>query len=149
MLEHSTGPAKRAGGSAFIPLACPSHEEAEVAKSGGSGMLCGMSSEPRPPEPRQQTLREALRQRLREGQATAKELSAAVGMREKDVEQHLSHLERSLKHDGEALVVEPARCIACGFAFSKRTRLSRPGRCPECDSTRIDPPVFSIRAEER
>jgi predicted Zn-ribbon and HTH transcriptional regulator len=102
---------------------------------------------PSTPEPRQTTLREALRARLKEGPATARELSAAVGIREKDVAQHLEHLERSLGHRGEALEVEPARCLACGFSFAKRTRLTRPGKCPECGETRMDPPVFAIRSE--
>lgn len=103
---------------------------------------------PPPPKERSETIREAIRRVLREGPATAKDLSAAVGIREKDVEQHLGHLTRSLRHRGETLVVHPAHCLACGFAFSKRTRMSRPGSCPQCDSTRIEPPVFSIRSEQ-
>ncbi|BDG05330.1 hypothetical protein AMOR_43260 [Anaeromyxobacter oryzae] len=92
-------------------------------------------------------MREALRRALRAGGATAKDLSAEVGIRERDVAEHLEHLQRSLAHRGERLVVEPAACLACGHRFEGRTRLSRPGACPECRSTRIDPPVFSIVGE--
>lgn len=96
---------------------------------------------------RTETVREALRKALREGPSTARDLSAAVGIREKDVAEHLAHLARSLGRRGERLVVEPASCLACGFVFEGRERLSRPGSCPACRSTRIDPPVFRVEGE--
>lgn len=98
----------------------------------------------RSPGPREETVREAIRAALRAGAATARDLSAEVGIREKDVAEHLAHLARSLPHRGERLVVEPATCIACGYAFRTRERLSRPGACPRCRSTRIDPPSFRV-----
>jgi len=98
------------------------------------------------PAPRGETVREALRRALREGPATARDLSAAAGIREKDVAEHLAHLARSLRHGAERLVVEPAACLACGYRFTDRARLTRPGACPSCRSTRIDPPVFRIEA---
>lgn len=100
----------------------------------------------RGPSERGETVRETLRKALREGPATARDLSAVAGIREKDVAEHLEHLARSLPHAGERLVVEPATCIACGYAFADRSRLSRPGACPRCRSTRIDPPVFRVEA---
>ena len=89
-------------------------------------------------------MREAIRSELLRGPATARELSERVSIREKDVAEHLEHLEKSLRARGEKLVVDPASCIACGYAFARRARLSRPGSCPECGSTRIDPPAFRI-----
>jgi predicted Zn-ribbon and HTH transcriptional regulator len=100
----------------------------------------------RGPASRGETLRETLRRALRQGPATARDLSALAGIREKDVAEHLAHLTRSLAHRGERLVVEPAACLACGYRFSDRTRLTRPGACPSCRSTRIDPPSFRIEA---
>src|SRR5438477_6020985 len=50
----------------------------------------------------------------------------------------------ALRDRGERLVIEPASCIACGYAFVRRARLTRPGSCPDCGSTRIDPPAFRI-----
>jgi predicted Zn-ribbon and HTH transcriptional regulator len=100
----------------------------------------------RGPAARGETVRETLRKALREAPATARDLSAVAGVREKDVAEHLGHLARSLPHDGERLVVEPASCVACGYRFSDRGRLTRPGACPSCRSTRIDPPVFRIEA---
>jgi hypothetical protein len=75
---------------------------------------------------------------------TAKDLSALVGISEKDVAGHLEHLEKSLKAQGLRLEVLPASCIGCGFRFKDRRRLTRPGACPECRSTRIDPPAFRV-----
>ena len=95
-----------------------------------------------PPE-RTRTVREALREELLRGAATARDLSERVGVREKDVPGHLEHLARSLEARGETLVILPANCIACGYSFARRGRFSRPGRCPECGSTRIDPPQLS------
>ena len=89
------------------------------------------------PAPRGETVRESLAQALRRGPATARDLSAEVGVREKDVADHLAHLARSLAHRRERLVIEPAACVACGYAFRDRDRLTRPGACPECRSTRI------------
>jgi predicted Zn-ribbon and HTH transcriptional regulator len=94
---------------------------------------------------RQATVRAALREALRAGPLTAHELSARVGVPERQVAEHLEHLGRSLRAAGpERLRVEPARCMACGFAFKKRDRLSRPSRCPVCRSQRLDPPRFAI-----
>jgi predicted Zn-ribbon and HTH transcriptional regulator len=101
----------------------------------------------RGPAERGETVRETLRKALREGPATAHELSGIAGIREKDVAAHLDHLARTLAHAGERLAVEPASCIACGYRFSDRRRFTRPGACPSCRSTRIDPPVFRIVPE--
>lgn len=98
------------------------------------------------PAVRSQTIRAALRQALSESPATAKDLSAQVGIREKDVAEHLQHLERSLRHEGLSLHVHPATCVSCGFVFEDRRRLTRPGACPKCRATRIDPPMFEVRA---
>lgn len=96
------------------------------------------------PSARGVTVREALHAALREGPATAKDLSAVVGISEKDVAGHLEHLQKSLKRGKERLVVVPARCLACGHVFADRAKLTRPGSCPECRATRIEPPRFTV-----
>jgi len=90
------------------------------------------------------TVREAIREELLRGVATAREISERVSIPEKDVAGHLEHLEKSLRAQGERLVVQAASCISCGYSFVRRTRLTRPGSCPECRATRIDPPAFRI-----
>jgi predicted Zn-ribbon and HTH transcriptional regulator len=104
-----------------------------------------ISATPRAEE-RKETVRAALREALRAGPVTARELSARVGVAEKQVARHLEHLGRSLKTAGERLQVEPPRCLECQFAFRKRDRLSRPSRCPLCRSEHLDPPRFAIVA---
>ena len=92
-------------------------------------------------------MRESLREALREGPATARELSACVGIREREVAEHLEHLARTLAAAGERLALDPATCLACGYVFRGRTRFSRPSACPRCRSTRVEPPA--VRIERR
>lgn len=98
----------------------------------------------RPPPAARETARARLRDLLLAGPATARELSEAASLREKDVVDHLEHLERSARGRGEKLVLEPASCIACDFVFEDRKRLAKPGKCPSCGSTRIDPPRYRL-----
>jgi hypothetical protein len=85
-----------------------------------------------------------MRDALRDEALTALEISERVGVREREVIDHLEHLQRSLARGGERLVIEPALCLACGFSFRKRERFSRPGRCPKCGGGRIRAPRFSL-----
>lgn len=102
-------------------------------------------AEPEQPRERLLTQREALREALVVGEPrTARELSVALSMREREVLEHLEHLERTLQQSAQRLAVEPARCLACGFAFEERARLGKPGRCPRCRATRITHPRFRI-----
>jgi transcriptional regulator len=56
----------------------------------------------------------------------------------------LSHLFRSLKHTEYKAIVEPARCRACGFEFSKE-KMTKPSKCPECHSTWVLEPKIGIQ----
>jgi len=96
------------------------------------------------PPARSETPRAAIREALAGPPLTVREISARVGQREKEVLGHLEHLERSVRRDGERLEIEPARCLACGFAFRQRARFTTPGSCPECRSERISAPAFRI-----
>jgi predicted Zn-ribbon and HTH transcriptional regulator len=97
-----------------------------------------------PVEGRSQTVRQDLAQALRSGPATARDLSKAVGVSERDVLDHLVHLARSLRAHGEKLVIQPASCLDCGFVFAQRERPARPSHCARCRSTRLTLPEFSI-----
>jgi predicted Zn-ribbon and HTH transcriptional regulator len=92
------------------------------------------------------TVRDRIRAALELRPHTSLQLSQAVGIPQGEVAGHLEHLARSLPHQGLALVVDPACCVACGYAFEDRRRLGRPSRCPRCKSERIEPPRFSVRA---
>lgn len=100
------------------------------------------------PGERGETVRETIRRVLSEGPATAKDLSAEAHISEKDVAEHLEHIEKSLRHEeGLELKVDPARCLACEFEFKDRKRFTKPSACPKCRSTRIDPPTFALVRE--
>jgi len=93
---------------------------------------------------RGETLRAALREALLGRALTPREISARTSMREKDVAEHLVHLEKSLRKQGERLRVEPARCLACENEIGGRGRFTTPGRCPRCRSERVAPPAFKV-----
>jgi len=90
------------------------------------------------------TVRESIRDALRDGPVTTRDLSQVVGVPEHDVVSHLEHVERSLKHKGERLEIETPTCLDCGFAFTQRHRYTRPGSCPNGRSLRIALPRFRI-----
>lgn len=96
------------------------------------------------PPDRSVTVRMALLAELRGGPITAKELSGRVRISERDVAGHLEHIERSVHNSQEKLCTEPPTCCSCGFVFRKRERMTRPGTCPKCRGTHIDPPRFWI-----
>ncbi len=91
------------------------------------------------------TIRQQIIDLLAEAEMTALDLSKALSVREKEVYDHLSHAARSASAQGRKLVVAPPRCLACGFTFDTRKRLTRPSRCPKCKEQRIREPVFSIQ----
>jgi transcriptional regulator len=96
------------------------------------------------PGERRETIRAALQKALLDEPLTALEISTRVGISEKEVAEHLEHLRKSLKARGQKLEVTPAECVACGFSFATRTRLTKPGRCPECSAERVSPPMFRV-----
>jgi transcriptional regulator len=102
------------------------------------------SDEDRGPPARNETVRQAIRETIREASLTAHEISEVVGIREREVAAHLASIERGAKHSGERLLTEPARCEPCGFVFQTRERLTTPSRCPKCKSERIHPPSFRL-----
>ena len=88
-----------------------------------------------------QTTREEIASLLESAPYSAKQLAALVRMKISDTLSHLEHIQRSY---GKAFVIEPAYCNACTFTFSKRTKLSTPGKCPQCRNQRVDGPWLSI-----
>lgn len=89
------------------------------------------------------TLRQRMAELLQNGWFTPRELSQELGIREKEVLEHLEHVARSAR-PGRLLKIEHSRCQICGFIFRKRVRLSAPSRCPECKSERVAPPRFTL-----
>ena len=74
---------------------------------------------------------------------TASRLARELGLDRRDVEDDLLHLVRSARAAGHEVVVEPARCRACGFVFGEE-KLSKPSKCPQCRSTWLFEPLLRI-----
>jgi len=100
--------------------------------------------EPNMPVERHDTLRQYIIALLEEYTLSARELSAFAKISETDVYDHLAHIRRTLNKNNRHLAIIPAQCETCGFVFRKRERFSKPGKCPQCRSSQILPPFFSI-----
>jgi transcriptional regulator len=90
------------------------------------------------------TIRQSIIFVLKDQEMTAKDISQAVGIREKEVYEHLVHIARSKIAEGKFIPI-PSTCKNCGFVFRKRERLTPPGKCFICRSEAITPPRFIIR----
>ena len=90
------------------------------------------------------TIREQMTLLLSKEEYTARDLSQAVRIPEKDVYHHLFHIARSMVRHKQNLVVIPSECLSCGYVFEDRKRFTRPGRCPKCKSERIEGPRYCI-----
>ena len=91
------------------------------------------------------TIRQQIIELLTESQMDARDLSRAVGIKEKEVYEHLAHIARSLAARGAELTIHPSECLKCGYVFRNRKRFTRPGRCPRCRESHLTSPVYRIR----
>lgn len=104
-----------------------------------------MPQGPRPPAERRETVRRRLQSVLEGPPVSAREISQALSIPERAVDEHLAHVRRSLEREGKRLVIDPPECRRCGYVFEQRRRTRKPGRCPSCKATSIAPPLFSAR----
>ena len=95
-------------------------------------------------EERQTTIRQDIITLLNETPASVRDISQAVGIREKEVFNHLVNVEKSLKHLKKNLQLAPYKCMNCDFTFTNRKKYTKPGKCPNCKKSRIVPAVFRI-----
>lgn len=103
------------------------------------------SRQPPVPTERSDTLRQSITILLRRGPASVRQISEEVGLAEKNVYDHLEHIRQSLQHEETALSLLPPECRKCGFVFTKRQRLKKPGRCPICRGESISQPRYQIK----
>ena len=71
------------------------------------------------------TIRQTMISLLQGQDLSAKEISQVIGIREKEVYDHLTHIARSAAVKGR-FKIQPATCLHCGFSFKKRDRLTPP-----------------------
>jgi predicted Zn-ribbon and HTH transcriptional regulator len=91
-----------------------------------------------------ETIRQQMIVLLTEKEMSARELSQAIGIREKEVYEHLPHIARSVAVQKQKLIIQPAQCLGCGYVFKDRKRFTRPGRCPQCKQSHLDEPRYLI-----
>jgi predicted Zn-ribbon and HTH transcriptional regulator len=94
-----------------------------------------------------ETIRQKIIVFLEGGEASPRDIARETGISEREVTDHLTHIQKSITNTEYTLRVTPAKCNKCGFVFRKRTRLSKPGKCPICRNKSIHPPLFSIRGK--
>ena len=91
----------------------------------------------------ERTRRQQIVERLAEGEWEFDDLRRDFGLTVKVLEEDLRHIERSVRVDGQRLILRPACCEACDFVFSS-TAPHPPGRCPSCRDRRISGPWFRV-----
>jgi predicted Zn-ribbon and HTH transcriptional regulator len=91
------------------------------------------------------TIRQHIADLLNENDMSARELSQALGIREKEVFYHISHIARTVKAQGKKLIILPSQCLSCGYVFEDRKRFTPPGKCPYCKKSHLKDPAFKIR----
>ncbi|WHZ17024.1 MAG: universally conserved protein [Nitrospira sp.] len=95
--------------------------------------------------PSEQTPRRRIIDLLTGTLLSSHQLAQLLGMPERHVEDHLTHVVKTLARDpARTFLLEPSTCQDCGYAFRDRTKLTRPSRCPNCRSEAITSPRYGI-----
>ena len=94
------------------------------------------------------TVRQQIAQAITGTLCSARQLAGLIGVREREIEEHLPHIVKSLARDQrKRFVLDPSSCLDCGYVFGDRRRLSIPSRCPKCRSEATSPPRFGIEVK--
>ncbi|MSQ48459.1 MAG: transcriptional regulator [Deltaproteobacteria bacterium] len=76
---------------------------------------------------------------------TTQQIAAVVKMSERQVEDHLGHIMKTVARDRSSrFVLHPSECKDCDFVFRDRHRITRPSRCPQCRSELLTDPRYSV-----
>jgi len=97
------------------------------------------------PVARSQTIRQKILSLLGGNTFSARDLSAEIGVSEKEIYYHLEHIQKSTDKSSHNFMITPALCKRCNFVFRKRDRLTKPGKCPICRGESIQEPQFSVK----
>ena len=87
------------------------------------------------------TRRERMAKLIQENDLSPSELAKIMEISVRDVLEDLEHISRSRKYG--KLLVQPARCLKCGYVFEPRIKI--PTKCPVCRSTWIEEPRFKLQ----
>lgn len=95
--------------------------------------------------PPDRTVRQRIIELLTDTRLSSYQLARRLGIAERQVEEHLPHIVKSLARDRmRRFVMEPASCLDCGFVFRGRRKPTRPSRCPTCHSEGVSAPRYGI-----
>jgi transcriptional regulator len=95
--------------------------------------------------PADQTPRQRIIGVLTGTRLSSPQLAQMLGIRERQVEEHVTHVVKTLARDkARRFIMDPAFCQDCDFIFRDRRRLTRPSRCPHCRSEAIAAPRYGI-----
>ena len=95
--------------------------------------------------PPERTPRQRIIEMLTGTRLSSLQLAQMLGLPERQVEEHLQHVVKSIAHDrSRRFILEPSTCPDCDFVFRDRTKLTRPSRCPRCKSEGITAPRYGI-----
>jgi transcriptional regulator len=92
------------------------------------------------------TIRQRIFCLLSEQELDARDLSQELGLKEKEIYEHLLHVQRSVAASRGRFIITPSQCLLCGYVFEDRRRLTRPSRCPQCRRSKLQNPSFRIRS---
>jgi len=81
---------------------------------------------------------------LKDHPASVRQLALQLGVPQKELEDDLRHLLKSLRNLPGKAEITPAQCRKCGFVFNK-DKLHKPGKCPACHGTWISEPLIRVR----
>ena len=90
------------------------------------------------------TIRQSIISLLSEQELDARDLSQELGLKEKEIYEHLVHVAQTVAASRGRFVIIPSQCLLCGYVFEDRRRLTRPGRCPQCRRSKLQNPSFRI-----
>ncbi len=98
--------------------------------------------------PPERTARQRIIEILTETPRTTEQLARMLGLPERQVEEHLVHVVKTVARDrSRRFILDPSTCLECGFMFRDRTRLTRPSRCPRCRKEGVSSPRYYIATE--
>ena len=90
------------------------------------------------------TIRQGIISLLSEQELDARDLSQELGLKEKEIYEHLVHVAQTVAASRGRFVIIPSQCLLCGYVFEDRRRLTRPSRCPQCRRSKLQNPSFRI-----
>ncbi len=82
---------------------------------------------------------------LLENPSNIEDLARSFGLTSREMADEIKHLRKSLRNKPYRIVIFPARCRQCHFSFH-RDRLTKPGKCPNCRGTWIQPPTIKVES---